>query len=271
MAQVDPLACAMLGPGSTDGVPTSAEALSKVFLGLVSYDSCAVSSTLSSLNISNLSLPVDATRARSLLSMLPDCAERYLREPERMVPDAMHGAQELLLAPEPYFDPVPTHRRRTYVDLVRLLARPGTVRFTLEPEERVGLFAVRKDNGQKQRLIIVDARRSNLRLRPCPNVALLSSEGFSKLEVDRDATPKAWFGITDIKDCFHNMRIPDWFSDYFSLLHVAAWEAEIEGSTLVQNGRRVFLGRDTSVTPAWQSYRWGARGCCILLRASPMP
>ena len=30
VAQVDPLACAMLGPGSTDGVPTSAEALSKV-------------------------------------------------------------------------------------------------------------------------------------------------------------------------------------------------------------------------------------------------
>ena len=35
-------------------------------------------------------------------------------------------------APEQYFDPVLTHRRRTYVELVRLLARRGTVRFTLE-------------------------------------------------------------------------------------------------------------------------------------------
>ena len=32
---------------------------------------------------------------------------------------------------------------------------------------------------------------------------------------------------------------------------MAAWDAEIEGSTLIQNGRRVFLGRETSVTPAW--------------------
>ena len=69
--------------------------------------------------------------------MLPDCAGRYLREPERTVAEAMLAAQELLLAPEPYFDPALTHRRRTYVGLVRLLARPGTVRFTLEPKERL--------------------------------------------------------------------------------------------------------------------------------------
>ena len=125
-----------------------------------------------------------------------------------------------------------THRRRTYVELVRLLVRRGMVRFILDPKERVGLFAVRKDGGQKQWLI-VDARRSTLRLRPCPSVALLSSEGFSKLEVDREAMPEAWFGIKDIKDCFHNMRIPEWFSDY------------LEASTLL------LLRRDTLVTPAW--------------------
>ena len=73
---------------------------------------------------------------------------------------------------------------------------------------------------------------------------------FSRVKASQSWKTEAWFGITDIKNCFHNMRIPDWFSDYFSLLHVAAWEAEIEGSTLRQNGRRVFLGRDTSVTPA---------------------
>ena len=89
-------------------------------------------------------------------------------------------------------------------------------RFTFEPKDRVGLFAVSKDGGQKQRLI-ADARRSNLRLRPCPSVALLSSEGFSKLEVDHEAMLEAWFGITDIKDCFHNIRIHEWFSDYFGL------------------------------------------------------
>ena len=55
------------------------------------------------------------------------------------------------------------HHRRTCLELVRLLAQRGMVRFTLEPKERVGLFAVRKNVGLKQRLI-VDARRSNLRV-----------------------------------------------------------------------------------------------------------
>ena len=70
---------------------------------------------------------------------------RYLREPERMVNDAMHCAQVTSTPPEPYFDLVLVHRRRTYLELVRLLARRGMGRFTLEPKENVGLFAVSKD------------------------------------------------------------------------------------------------------------------------------
>ena len=117
------------------------------------------------------------------------------------------------LVREPYFDPVLVHRRRTYLELVRLLAQRGKVRFTLEPTERICLFAVCKDDGLKQRLV-VDARRSNLRFRPCPIVNLFSSEGFSKLEVGPDMMPTAWFGITDIKDCFHDMLISEWLSDF---------------------------------------------------------
>ena len=64
-----------------------------------------------------------------------------------MVNDAMQGAQVMSLVPEPYFDLVLVHRRRTYLELVRWLAQRGMVRFPLEPEERVGLFAVRKDDG----------------------------------------------------------------------------------------------------------------------------
>ena len=95
------------------------------------------------------------------------------------------------------------------------------VLFTVEPKEKVGLFAVRKDDGLKPRLI-VDARRSNLRFRPCPNVNLFSSEGFSKSEVDPGVMPAAWFGITDIKDSFHNMLIPEWLSDFSVYLGVIA-------------------------------------------------
>ena len=36
--------------------------------------------------------------------------------------------------------------------------------------------------------------------------------------------PGACFGITDIKDCFHNMLIPEWLSGFFSLIPVTAKE-----------------------------------------------
>ena len=123
------------------------------------------------------------------------------------------------------------HCRCTYLELIRLLARRGVVGFTLEPKERVGLFAV-----------------SNLRFRPCPNVELLSSEGFSKLEVDLDTVPTAWFGITDIKDCFHNMLIPEWLPDFFSHMPVTAREVGVEGSTLMQKGCQVLLESVTETT-----------------------
>ena len=61
VTQMDTLACSMLGDVSTVGVPTSAEALPKVLRGLDAYDSAAGSSTLASLSIPKLSLPVDAT------------------------------------------------------------------------------------------------------------------------------------------------------------------------------------------------------------------
>ena len=141
---------------------------------------------------------------------------------EHMVNDALHCAQAMSTAPEPYSGPVLVHRLRTFLELVRLLARRGVVRFTLEPKEEVGLFAVRKDDGLKQTLI-VDARWSNLRFRPCPNVNLLSSEGFSKLEVDPDIMPAAWFGITDIKDCFHNVLI---FPSGFRIFHSDPCDSE---------------------------------------------
>ena len=92
-----------VGDLTTVGVPTSAEAFSKVLRGLDAHDSGAGSSTLASIRIPKPSLPVDATGACCLLSVLPDSAGRCLREPERMVNDAMHCAQVMSTDPEPYF------------------------------------------------------------------------------------------------------------------------------------------------------------------------
>ena len=79
MARVDNLASAMLREISIVGVPTSADALSKVSRSLDAYDSGAGSSALASPSFPKLSLPVNATGACCLLSVLPDSAKRYLR------------------------------------------------------------------------------------------------------------------------------------------------------------------------------------------------
>ena len=62
----------------------------------------------------------------------------------------------------------------------------------------------------------------------------VSSRGFSKLEVDPDVMPGAWFGTTDIKNCFHNVLIPEWLSEFFSLIPVTAKEVGIEGCILLR-------------------------------------
>ena len=63
VSRVDSPACMMRGPGSSDGVLMSAEALSKVWRGLHANVNGAGSSTRASHSIPKLSLPVDTTRA----------------------------------------------------------------------------------------------------------------------------------------------------------------------------------------------------------------
>ena len=69
--------------------------------------------------------------------------------------------------------------------------------------------------------------------------------------------PGAWFGITDIKDCFHNMLVPEWLSDSFTLIPMTAEEVGIEFCTLLQNGCKVVLESETLVSPAWSALPMG--------------
>ena len=112
-------------------------------------------------------------------------------------------------------------------------------------EERVGLFAVWKEKGRQQRLI-VDARRANARFRQPPGCRLLSSEGFAACEVDLGDTAgmdedeverllsltQVFVGEADVKDCFHRMRVPLWMSRYFALPGVTAKCLGLVGSEL---------------------------------------
>ena len=97
------------------------------------------------------------------------------------------------------------------------------------------MLCVLKSDGVQQRLIL-DARRANCRFRPPPGVDLISGEGFGRVEVVLPDGVGPWssqslsllsslsltLGASDVKDCFHRMRAPEWMQAYFCLPEVPA-------------------------------------------------
>ena len=73
------------------------------------------------------------------------------------------------------FDPVLRFNQKKYQRLVQEFARKGLVRGLSSVKEEVGMFAVWKDKGRAQRLII-DARRANCHFAEPPPVSLMTSE-----------------------------------------------------------------------------------------------
>eukprot|EP00974_Lingulodinium_polyedra_P049384 4746729-Lingulodinium_polyedra.AAC.1 len=119
------------------------------------------------------------------LDVLPSDAKHFLEDFEsEMLRETVDYLELLEHGPvvEPYMDPVLGRNRSVYADFIRELRKRFLVQWTLEPQEFCGLFFVKK-KGDKQRMI-VDARRSNMRFKPPPGVALASPESFARLEAE---------------------------------------------------------------------------------------
>jgi len=138
-------------------------------------------------------------------------------------------------APEPYWDPVLRRSRRRYIQFMRALLRCGLVKALPggAGRERASIFFVRKPKKETVR-VIVDARRTNLRFRTPPGVALCSAEGLTRIEVrahdgefDGVSTSAAderkleelalFLGVADVQDAFHRFRLRDNFAAWFCL------------------------------------------------------
>ena len=74
--------------------------------------------------------------------------------------------------------------------------------------------------------LVIDARRSNLHLRPPLGVELCSAEARSRIEIsagddlitdDDYRLGQVHVGKTDIKDCFYRMRMDPAMSEFFCL------------------------------------------------------
>ena len=136
--------------------------------------------------------------------------------------------------------------KKNYRLLIQKLHSIGYLRFTQSPKAHAGMFFVHKSDKKKIRLI-VDARPANQIFRSPPSVQLCTSEGFARIEVEvpshiRPGTAdfKAhlearglFFGLADVKDCFHRMRQPLWLSKYFCWDPIpVSWIKGLQGTVL---------------------------------------
>ncbi|CAK0880531.1 unnamed protein product, partial [Prorocentrum cordatum] len=126
------------------------------------------------------------------------------------------------------------------------MADIGIITWTSSPKCNVGLFALEKDGGAAQRLI-VDARRANECFQAPPGVSLLSSEGLSRIEVELPASAPLGseqaaklledfclsIGLSDVSNCSRRLRVPAWLSDYFCLPPAPAHVMGAAGSNTV--------------------------------------
>ena len=151
---------------------------------------------------------------------------RYLESPELMIRQEVCEDEPVI----PYYDPSLKNSRKHYRSLMQKLHSIGYLRFTFSPKARAGLFFVHKSNGKRIRMI-VDARPANQLFNSTPSVQLCTAEGFATRETEALASLQPgtaafseflqrqglYFGLADVKDCFHRMRQPPWLSQIFVL------------------------------------------------------
>ena len=241
--------------GDLDGIPKPEAALRALLQGRSEYGS-ELPTTLAACSLERISLPGSLVGSPPAEELLDEEARRYLQCPEQMLRDDEEQDASLF---QPYWDPLLRNDPRVYKRFIRKLHQADYLVYTQRPKCMVGVFFVKKSDGKKIRMII-DARGANMRFREPPGVQLLTSDGFSRIEVtppeglspgseDYDAYMKEWkvhVGLSDVKDCFHRLRQPKWLSEFFCLDSIPASWVGLEGTTL--DG--VLLQPDSLIYPA---------------------
>ena len=126
------------------------------------------------------------------------------------------------------------HSRRHHVDFTRDTAKAGSVGFVEDAVEHVGLFFLGKKAGVQR--FIVDARASNPHFLRPPAGTVAHRRGtfaMSNCKERLKTLRKSWFvGWADIKNAFHQMRIPGWLQGHFALPAVLASEVGLTGKVI---------------------------------------
>lgn len=212
-------------PSGVNATLTSEGALRELLRGSSPYDGHGANECLASYKAELVTIFGDTRGCPSLMDVLPPDDRRYLEEGSELMIRPLSEMPNQEEMPIPYWDPKLKFNRKEYNKLVVKLHDIGFFNYTIEPRCRVGVFFVWKSNRTKLRLI-TDARRSNQCFVEPPGVQLITAEGLGKFEVEVEdgllnhdvAFDKLAFhlGLSDVKDCFHRMKVPVWLSKHFA-------------------------------------------------------
>ena len=236
-----------------NALSSTEEALRALLRGGSPYDWRPSSETLASYQAELVSIPDDVRDCPLLSQVLPHDDIRYLEEKSELM---LRTAGDPACAKDitPYWDPKLRYNRKAYNHLVRRLHDIGYFNYTTKPKCFVGIFFVWKSSRTRLRLI-TDARLPNSWFLPAPGVTLMTSESFGRFEVEfecevhedlvaQDAM-QVVLGLSDVKDCFHRLRVPLWVSRYFAWQAVPAKTVGLENSYVDE----VFVGPLDAVYP----------------------
>ena len=228
-------------PSGVNATLTSEGALRELLRGSSPNDGHGANECLASYKAELVSVPGDTRGCPSLMDVLPPDDRRYLEEGSELMIRPLSEMPNQEEMPIPYWDPKLKFNRKEYNKLVVKLHDIGFFNYTIEPRCRVGVFFVWKSNRTKLRLI-TDARRSNQCFVEPPGVQLITAEGLGKFEVEVEdgllnhdvAFDKLAFhlGLSDVKDCFHRMKVPVWLSKHFAWESVPAKVVGLQGCVL---------------------------------------
>ena len=240
------------------------EALKTLLKGGSPYDMSTTSDSLASYQSELVSLPADIRGCPDLESVLPHSDRQFLEEKAELMIKPPEEIEKGGLV-QPYWDPRLRFNKKAYNSLVKRLHSIGYFNYTTKPMCRVGVFFVWKSSRTKLRMI-TDARRSNACFRDPPGVSLMTGEGLGKIEVVfEDAvwttqemldSVSTFIGLSDVRDCFHRMRVPGWLSRFFAWEAVPAHVVGLTGQCI--DGKE--LGHNDAVFPCagslCQGFSW---------------
>ncbi|CAK9106636.1 Uncharacterized protein SCF082_LOCUS49674 [Durusdinium trenchii] len=224
---------------SGDEIMKPEEALKVLLRGGSPYDTGVINHAVASYQSELVSVPQDCRGCPDLRDVLPTDDRQYLEENSELMLRPKEDRPEHPV--QPYWDPKLRYNRKAYHGLVRKLNDIGYFTYTLAPLSKVGVFFVWKSNRTKLRLI-TDCRPTNEIFREAPGVSLTTAEGFGRIEVELEddcwgdykllSAVTTYVGLSDVRDCFHRMRVPAWLSRYFAWESVPASVLNLEGTTL---------------------------------------